>query len=215
MGILSSIGKLLGGGLLGGGGGGGFGGTKPEIRQIDKFTPEQKAALAQLLSQGMRDSDPDALESKYQHKFERETVPGIAERFTAMGGGQRSSAFEESLRRGGLDLMEQLAGLRMQSGMQKLGYGMQPQFDTVMTPGSPGMAGGLMEGLGGLLGGGLGSLFGLGYQPDQNAMGDQEPVGQPPSNRSVGGGAYIPGQPQGMRRSGGDLMADVLKGIQF
>jgi len=183
-----------------------FTGRKPKVEQIQRFTEPQQAALSQLLSQGMRDVDPALLEKKYRGQFERETVPGLAERFTAMGGGQRSSAFEESLRRGGLDLAEQLAGLRAQTGMQKLGLGLQPQFDTVMTPGSPGLLQGLMGGVTGVLAGGLGSrlggMLGLGRQ-----MAPRSYV--PPK------GAYLPGQPRGIRKGISPVLLKILEGIQL
>jgi len=202
MGLFSSIGRM-------------FTGRKPKMEQVKRFTPQQEGALNQLLSQGMKDVDPAALEQRYRHQFERDTVPDLAERFTSMGGGQRSSAFEESLRRGGLELGEQLAGMRMQSGMQKLGMGLQPQFDNVMTPGSPGLLGGLMGGMSGMLGMGLGSRFG-GMMGMGSGMGAQQYAPQqqqyaPPR------GAFLPGQPRGGRGGRGinPVMLKIMQGLQF
>jgi len=215
MGFLSGLGKMLMGSKPG----------KPEFKQLQRFTPAQQASLSQLLSQGMADTDPAALESKYKHQYERETVPGLAEKFTAMGGGQRSSGFEESLRRGGLDLAEQLAGLRMQSGMQKLGLGLQPQFDTMMIPGAPGsqgLLGGLMGGMTGMLGAGLGGkLGGMLGMGGRGGMGGFGGMGRIPQYRSPLGmgmasrGQFMPGQPRGGRRGMNPVLLKILEGIQL
>jgi len=188
-----------------------FFGSKPKMQQVNRFTDQQQAALNQLLQTGLANADPAALEKKYRGQFERETVPGLAERFTAMGGGQRSSAFEESLRRGGLDLAEQLAGLRQQYGLQAMQLGLQPQFDTVMTPGSPGLLGGLAGGLTNVLGMGLAGKVG-------GALG-MPGLGQVPQYRSplMGGtqGTYLPGQPKGTRRGINPVLLKILEGIQL
>jgi len=204
MGFFSSLGRM-------------FTGTKPKMQQVKRFTPGQEAALNQLMSRGMADTDMAGLEKRYRHLFERDTVPGLAERFTSMGGGQRSSAFEESLRRGGMDMSEQLAGLRHQGGMQALGLGLQPQFDNVMTPGSQGILGGLMGGVSGMLGGKIGGMLGLGGGGRQSQMG----MGMAPQYRSpfgAGAGmqrAYMPGQPRGMRKGVNPVLLKILEGIQL
>lgn len=201
MGLFKSLGKF-------------FTGSRPktQMQQINRFSPGQLAALSKLLSQGMADTDPAALEKRYRHLFERDTVPDIAEKFTSMGGGQRSSGFEESLRRGGLDLSEQLAGMRYQGGMQKLGLGLQPQFDTVMTqtPGSGGLLGGLMGPLTGMLGMKLGQGLGLGGR--RGGMGYAPPRQAPYTPPR---GAYMPGQPRGMQRGVSPVLLKILEGIQF
>lgn len=206
MGFFRSLGRL-------------FGGRKPKAQQVKRFTPQQESALNQLMSRGMAATDMGGLEKKYRGLFERDVVPGLAERFTAMGGGQRSSSFEESLRRGGLGLSEQLAGLEHQGGMQALGLGMQPRFDTVMTPGSPGMLQGLMGGVGGMLGmglgGKLGGLLGLGRGAGQGmglgmgyGMGQRQPYA--PSQ-----GRYMQGQPRGMQKGINPVLLKILEGIQL
>ena len=195
MGLFRSIGRFL------------FG-RKPRVQQVPRFTSGQESALSRLLSAGMSDTDPAALESRYKNLFERDIVPGLAERFTSMGGGQRSSGFEESLRRGGGNLSEQLAGLRMQSGMQKLGYGLQPRFDNVMTPGSPGLLGGLGGGLGTLLGGQLGGMLGGGMGGGQQQSANDRLI------RSFSS-RYAPGQPQGVTRGLNPILLRLLEGIEL
>lgn len=200
MGLFRSIGRL-------------FSGRKPKMQQVKRFTPAQESALNQLMARGMADTDMAGLEKRYRHLFERDTVPDLAERFTSMGGGQRSSSFEEALRRGGMDMSEQLAGLRQQSGMQALGLGLQPQFDTVMTPGSPGILQGLMGGVGGMLGGGIGQklsgLLGLGVGRGMGYGAASRQQYAPPQGR------YMPGQPRGMQKGINPVLLKILEGIQL
>jgi len=141
---------LLGGGAIGGAltGIGGKGlskfltGNKPRQEQFQRFTPEQQSALDQLLQQGMEGLDISGVEGLARKRFQEETVPTLAERFTSMGaGGQMSSAFQSALGRAGSDLEAQLAALRSQFGMQQVGLGLQPRFDTGYMPGSPGLLG--------------------------------------------------------------------------
>jgi len=177
MGLFKSIGRF-------------FGGRKRKVEQIPRFTPEQQDALNQLLRQGMSDTDSQALEERYKKQFEESTVPSLAEKFTSMGEGQRSSAFSGALGRAGSDLESQLAALRNQSGMNKLQFGLQPQFDTTTTPAQPGMLEGLIGPAFSMLaskalgvgGGAAGGLLGGGG-------GGQEGGGQ-------GGPQYYPGQPK-------------------
>ena len=130
-----------------------------------------------------------------------------------MGGGQRSSAFEESLRRGGLDLGEQLAGLRQQYGLQAMQLGLQPQFDTVMTPGSPGLLGGLTGGLTSMLGAGIaGKVGGALGLPSQGMIPQyRSPLGA----YGIGRGQYAPGQPKGTNRGINPVLLKILEGIQL
>ena len=221
-----------------------FTGTKSRTRQIPRFNPAQNAALEQLLSRGMRDTDVSGLEQKYRNEFERDTVPGLAERFTSMGGGQRSSAFEESLRRGGTGLAEQLAGLRYNAGAQGLGFGLQPRFDTVVEPGRPGFLGSILGGLGG-----LGGLLGGSSNRSQPQV-SKSPAMPMPGNTSftqqssggqqgmslegllqsglLGGllgerlkgdgqddNTYMPGQPQGLTIGMNPVLRRILEGIQL
>jgi len=224
MGFFSSLLGSIGAGLMGGRGGGGRA-PSSQIHKLNRFTGGQQATMAKLMSRGMADTDMVGLEKKYRHLFERDTVPDLAERFTAMGGGQRSSAFEESLRRGGLELSEQLADLRHQGGMQSLGLGLQPQFEHMAThdPGSPGRGGGgmlgnMMGSLGSALGGGLGRRIagggrgGYGMGQGMFGGGARQPI------RGYGAaprGAYMPGQPQGLRRGVNPVMLKILEGIEF
>jgi len=162
MSLFSSLGRFLTG-------------SRGRTRRMPRFTEGQTGALDTLLQRGMSDTDVTGLEQRYRRLYERDTVPGMAQRFTSMGGGQRSSGFQESLRRGGLDLSEQLANLRHRSGMQSLGFGLQPRFDYMQEPGSQGMLGPLLGAGLGLATGGLGgAAMGLAGAMGRRGGGQQQ-----------------------------------------
>lgn len=120
------------------------------------FTPQQSSALQNLLQTGMgglqnlagsigQDQfSPIAQEAT--RRFEQETVPGLAERFTSLGGGARqSSGFQQTVGQAGAGLQSQLAALQSQMGMQQrgqdigllqnlLGLGLTPQYQTQVIP---------------------------------------------------------------------------------
>ena len=159
----------LGAGALSGIGGG-LTGHQGRWSQQPTYAPQQQGALNWLTQQGMQNADFGPIEQQYKNQFQSETIPGLAERFTSMGGGQRSSAFQGALGSAGSDLSSHLAALRSQFGMQQLGMGLRPQFENIYTPARPGMLQGAAGGLMSLLpllgmmdsggGGLLASLFG-------------------------------------------------------
>ena len=153
--------------------------TKEKFVQVERFTPQQKQILNQILGQagGMMPSGMGFLESilgqspeamqQFQaparRAFEEQTIPTIAERFTGMGA-QRSSAFPQILGQAGAGLEEALSAQRAGLGFQGLGQlqsllgmGMTPQFETGIRPGTPGRPG-FLEGLVPGLGKGIGML---------------------------------------------------------
>lgn len=134
-----------------------FGKSRPE-RQIrmGRYTPGQESGLDQLLGMGLQNVDLGPIEQRAMQQFQQETVPSLAERFTSMGGGQRSSAFGSTLGRAGGDLSSQLAALRPQLGMQQLQMGMQPRFESIFQPQSPG---GMQQLGAGLMGAGMSGLM--------------------------------------------------------
>jgi hypothetical protein len=135
----------------------------PELfQQIPKYSPQTMQGLEQLFSQGLEGiQNPQAgfepIAQQAQHRFQTQTVPGLAERFTAMGGGQRSSAFQSSLGNAGSDLERNLAALGSQYGLQnraglldQLKLGLTPSFETIHRPRQSGFLQGLIPpGLGG------------------------------------------------------------------
>lgn len=154
-------------------------GSKNKIKQIPRFTPGQMGAQQQLLQQSLPmllnllgqqqgqqfDFAPIAQQARSQ--FSQQTVPGLAERFTSMGGGRLSSpVFAQQLGQAGAGLEEGLASLQSQYGLQQqqmgqreramqlqallslLGVGLQPQFENYQRPGQPGLFGNLLGGIG-------------------------------------------------------------------
>lgn len=145
-------------------------GKPAQLQQLPMFAPEQEQVQQQALQQGfgglqglMQPLDFEPYAQKARTEFGEQTVPGIAERFTAMGG-QGSGAFGRAMTGAGAGLEEGLAGQEsqfdlLQRGMQQqllsqlLGIGLQPRFQQAETQGSPGfLTGG---------GGGLSSLLQL------------------------------------------------------
>ena len=133
--------------------------------------------LMQMLSGGM--AGPQQYQQAFapyaqnaREQFATQTVPGLAERFTALGGGQNSSAFQGALGQAGAGLESSLAGMGAQFGQQQqqldqnyllnlLQYALRPQFETQYQPATGGLFGNLAQGLGQGLGG-LGQGFGAG-----------------------------------------------------
>ena len=125
----------------------GFFGSKGRLEQFQQYTPDQQSALNQLLSSGLSNLDLGPLEEQAMTKFQSQTVPSLAERFTSMGGGaQSSSAFQSSLGRAGAGLQQGLAATRPQLGLQQLQFGLRPQFENAYFPGQPGFGEQLLSG---------------------------------------------------------------------
>jgi hypothetical protein len=153
-------------------------GYDPKVQQFPRFNEQQQGvqnqALMQLMSllqggkaPGSFDFAPIAQQARTQ--FQTQTIPGLAERFTAMGGGQRSSAFQGALGRAGAGLEEGLAALQSKYGLAQQGQnnqllqllmslGMQSPFETAYSQGQPGFAQSIAPAAGQ-----LGGLAGLSY----------------------------------------------------
>jgi len=119
-------------------------GTSPQQQRTPIYNEQQEGALDQLLQQGMGSIGGTGMRDLAMKRFQEETIPSIAERFTSMGGsgGQRSSAFQSSLGRAGGDLEAQLAALGQQQGMQQVGMGLMPRHQLSETEGQKGLLGG-------------------------------------------------------------------------
>jgi hypothetical protein len=118
-------------------------GNPETFRQKPRYTPEIQGNVNEVLQQGFQ-----GLQNPYQgfqnianeatHQYNTQTIPGLAERFAAVPGGQRSSAFQAALGGSGEDLQRSLAALKEQFGMQnresllnQIGFGLknQPEFE--------------------------------------------------------------------------------------
>jgi hypothetical protein len=143
-------------------------GNPSMISQIPLHTPEIQGNINNLLSstfQGLQNPQQgfQPIAEQAQNQFETQTVPALAERFTAMGGGQRSGAFRSALGNAGANLQSNLAAMGAQYGLQnrsglldqlKLGLLNQPKF------GFSQRQGGALENILGPLLGGQASYYG-------------------------------------------------------
>jgi hypothetical protein len=135
--------------------------SKPKTQQVPRFNPQQTGIINNLAQQGSENSNWQGQEQQARRNFSTNTIPGLAERFTAAqgGGAQRSSAFQGALGNAGSDLEAQLAGMRGQFGLQQLGLGLQPTFDSRFVPAQDNWLSGALGGFGnGLSGAGLTGL---------------------------------------------------------
>lgn len=176
-------------------------GTKAKTEKLPTMNEGQMGLLQQLLDglgvptgQGLDylssilSNEPgafDAFEAPFKTQFEQQTVPGIAEQFSALGAGsQGSSAFGQALGQAGANLQENLSAQRAQLRNQALGQlgqllnqGLgQKTFGYQQTPAQGGFLQGLAPGIGSMfsptlnsLGSGLsgflgGGSFGKGYR---------------------------------------------------
>ena len=146
-----------------------FGGTPAQTQQFQRFTPQQQDALNQILGQATsglqtlnQPFDTSPIEQQARNQFKTDTIPSIAERFTAMGSGPRSSNYAPALAAAGSNLEQSLAALRANVGLQQrgqqqgflqnlLGLGLTPQFENAYIPRQQGFAesagGPLLQGL--------------------------------------------------------------------
>jgi hypothetical protein len=133
--------------------------------------------------QNLLSGNPDAykaFEAPLMQQFNQQTVPGLAERFAGMGtgaGAGNSSAFYNSLGQAGKDLTANIGALRGNLQMQGLGQGLQyaqqpyqntlnasqiRPWENAYQPGSTGLLGQVLGGVGSGLGMGAGNAFGGG-----------------------------------------------------
>jgi len=163
-----------------------FVGAPGQVQQLPLLNGQQQQLQGQNIQNVMQmlqggqnapskfDFAPIAQQARNQ--FETQTIPSLAERFTALGGGQNSSAFQGALGNASADLESQLASLGSQFGMQNqqmdrdyllqlLRFALMPQFESQYLPATGGLLGGAAQGAGQGLGqlGGLGALKYLGF----------------------------------------------------
>ena len=141
-----------------------FTGSKGGFQNIPKFNQQQSSITSDILQQAMQllqNPEQSAMGQNAINQFNTQTVPGLSERFTAMGGGQRSSAFQGAIGSAGAGLQQQLAAMGHQQALPLLQLGLQPQYQTAHMPAQGGflqsIAGPLLQAL---LQGGLGAATG-------------------------------------------------------
>lgn len=128
-----------------------FLGYHPEVYNVSNLTGYQQRASNYILDQslrGLQQNQPNfnPIANQQLEKFYTQTVPSLAERFTAMGDGQRSSAFQGSLANAGRGLHNDLAAQNQQFNQQNrsnytnlLNFGLAPRFSTALNPGGSGL----------------------------------------------------------------------------
>jgi len=140
--------------------------------------------LMQMLSGGM--GGPQQYQQAFEpyaqnarEQFTSQGVPGLAERFTALGGGggQNSSAFQGALAQAKSGLESNLAGMGAQFGQQQqqldqnyllqlLQFALSPQFETQYKPATGGLFGHIANNVGAGLNAaakGAGAYYGGGF----------------------------------------------------
>lgn len=162
--------------------------NKPQMQNINEIV-QQAAAMrrnpqsAYNLSQGrLQDllsgggQAYNAFAAPYMRQFQEQTLPGIAERFAGAGGrggALSSSGFGQALGTAGAGLQERLASLAanlqqdamnraMQDYYNTQGLAMTRTFQPTYQPGTTGLFGNILSGIGGGIGTGAG-LFGSNY----------------------------------------------------
>jgi len=156
-------------------------GSAAQTQQLPLYNQEQMGALSQILQQALSGiKNPQAgfepIAQQARTQFQTNTIPSLAERFTALGGGQRSSAFQGALGQAASGLEQGLAAQGAQYGLQNqgllqnlLGMGLQRPFENIYQPRQPGFlenlgstaAQGFRQGLGLWSTGSLGEGTGL------------------------------------------------------
>jgi len=143
-----------------------FSGTQSQVQSFPRYTGQQQQLISQLMQQlgplMQQTSKPlsfDPFEARARKQFAEQTVPGLAERFTSMGGGRITSpSFAAQLGQAGAGMETDLAAARGQFDLgqrgQQLGqFGtllnalMQPQFEQQHIPGQQSVFGSLLSGL--------------------------------------------------------------------
>lgn len=135
-----------------------LGNLQGDIAQVPRYSGQQQDLLSQInrllsgqLSQPGMGFGPIAEQAKSQ--FQEQTIPSIAERFTAMGGtgSLRDSAFSQSLGQAGAGLNRDLASMQSQYNMGMfaplLQAGLSPQYETMFRPQGPSLGSSLGQSL--------------------------------------------------------------------
>jgi len=181
-----------------------FGGTPSQTQQLPRFNEQQQAALQQLLGQGLQGVSGTGIEDKARKGFAEQTVPTLAERFTALGGsGTRlgSGGFGQALGSGAAQLESDLAAQGQNRALQLLSLGLTPQFENIYEPSRPSGLSQLLMGLAPGLGQAAGSYFG-----GQNQLSSLLPVLKALLGSNQGAG-------QGGNFSGNPLLSGAQQGI--
>lgn len=127
------------------------GDTPAEFRQTDILAPEQKDLQSLLMGRLQELLSPEtqgALGGAAARRFEEQTLPSIAERFTSLGiDPESSSGFGQQVARARESGLGDLLGQQQAQIPSLLMGALMPQFATQMIPGEAGFAKMLAKGL--------------------------------------------------------------------
>jgi hypothetical protein len=159
---LANLGQQSGqqqGGIGSGNGGNFLTGYPAQQHRLSNFNPNQTNMMNQLGQQGFKglqglNTSFEPIAQQARENFAQVGIPSIAERFTSglgggskLQGGQRSSAFGQSLGQGAAGLESSLAAQQSQHNLgqqghfkELLGLGLQPQFAQQLESAAPGLA---------------------------------------------------------------------------
>lgn len=130
-----------------------FTGHPASAQQFTTVTPQQQGLKSAANNQAMNflqqlggNFGESPIAKRAITQFNTQTIPGLAERFTAMGpGAQRGSAFQSQLGQAGANLQGGLAALEQQNAMQLLpqlfGSALAPEFENAITQADSGIVG--------------------------------------------------------------------------
>jgi hypothetical protein len=123
-----TLGNLFGGGSQGG------------VQQHSLLNPQQmdlQSLIGQYGKQALTNPGQSPIAQEARHNFNTQTIPSIAERFTAMGGSDNklnSSGFQAALGNAGAGLNRSLASLDYQQAHQLNQQALRPQFENIAAP---------------------------------------------------------------------------------
>jgi hypothetical protein len=136
-----------------------FMGSPARTEQVQRFTPEQLQAFQQMQQLGMQGLQSggtagfEPIAAQERQDFQRKTIPSIAERFASMGGGQQSSAFQQTMAQAGADLNTRLAALKANYGLQGMknyqnmaNMGLTSPWENIYMPATPSLLGQVAQG---------------------------------------------------------------------
>lgn len=168
-----------------------FLGEPSQSGQFSTNTPQQSrflnenilSILPQLLQQTQQRSQGgfEPIRQSAIANFNSQTIPSLAERFTAMGNNRNSGGFQGALGAAGAGLQRDLSALESQYNLQQggqqqnlllslLGLFLRPQFENTFMPAGQGIFHGFSQGLGQGLGGYAAGGIGSGVSAASNAL---------------------------------------------
>lgn len=179
-------------------------GTTGEIKQAERFRPEQLASLQSILGFGQQQlqnpySGFEPIKQAALTNFKQDIVPYLSEQFAKSGSNLPSSGvFTQQLGQAGAGLAERLAALQssygqeqQKTGLEALRTGLTPSYENLYLPGQEGLVSQVIPALANvasayLTGGvsGLPELFkglfgGSGMQTPGSTSGTQNPSENP------------------------------------